>query len=127
MMHELAEIIDDQHSLLAVCCNCGYVWDFVELYDAIVHNGDVAAVMNKWQNDPANADSVDPSEEGATSPLAQMMLANNARIDATIGQYGAAFVANWFMNTGAAIAALYKLVASGDMERPFVDVEENES
>jgi hypothetical protein len=70
--------------------------------------------------EPAESEYV-PEE---MTPLGQLMMNNQDVINRTIEEFGPAVVANWFMNAGAMIAAVYDLDATGDDEIPFAATEE---
>lgn len=118
-MHELSEFIEEKGELPVVCPSCGVAWDHVKFHHAAATGEGLAEMMEHIAAQSNPVATVLTDTDGALSPLAQMMLDNTDKIDATIEGFGPGMVANWFMNTGAAIAALYGLTATGDDAKPF--------
>jgi hypothetical protein len=125
-LHTVSEMIERFKAFEVACPRCGFTYDIVKLFDTVTESGDVDALMEDFRALPGNQ----PPDGGASyedmTPLARMMVANADAIDKTIESHGPEMVANWFMNTGAMVAAQYNLTATGDDETPFAHEEGNQ-
>jgi hypothetical protein len=59
---------------------------------------------------------------GGIGPLAQMMIDNGSVIESAIEEYGPSAVAEFFVNVGTSMAALYETAdVDGDKEIPVIN------